>query len=42
MLERILRKGSHFALLMGMDTITMENIMEIPLKIRNGTTTFIL
>ena len=40
MLERIWRKRNSLALLVGMqiDTTTMENSMEIPLKTRNRTT----
>ena len=39
MLERLWRKGNALALLMGMeiDTATMEDGMEIPLKTRNKT-----
>ena len=40
MLERVWRKGNSLALLVEMqiDTDTMENSMEIPLKTRNKTT----
>ena len=40
MLEAVWRKGSPLALLVGkqIDTATMENSMEIPLKTRNKTT----
>ena len=40
MLERVWRKGNPLALLVGMqiDTPTMEDDMEIPLKTRNKTT----
>ena len=44
MLERMWRKGNPPALLVGMyiDTATMENSMEIPLKTRNKTTMLLL
>ena len=40
MLERVWRKGNPLALLVGIyiDTATMEDSMEIPLKTRNKTT----
>ena len=40
MLERVWRKGNLFALSVGIyiDTATMEDSMEIPLKTRNKTT----
>ena len=42
MLERVWRKGNPLALLMGMQTstATMENSVEIPLKIANRSTVF--
>ena len=40
MLERVWRKGNPHALLVGtkIDTATMENSMEVPLKNKNRTT----
>ena len=38
MLERVWRKGNTLALLVGIDTATMEDGMEIPLKTRDKTT----
>ena len=42
MLERMWRKGNPLALLVGptvVDATTVENLIEIPLKTRNKTTT---